>query len=220
MAWNPDVLRVQEALRSFNLYPGALDGIAGPQTAAGVLEAWGKRLDILAPDSPLMVAFRKAIASTMPTQHEVEHEVGAHLGPHPHDPRCGKWNDDGAYARAHYGWFTFPVCGRLYMHRDAAWRWMLALGEVEYRFPFLSLGKACSFCLRHRNWDPAQGWSMHCYGAIDFDLNQNGKWERVEVNLPVDTIAALAVLRSWGMRLGLDWHGASEDDMHIEATCG
>jgi hypothetical protein len=218
LPWDPRVHKLQLELRAVGLYTGKIDGRPGILTAEAVLEAWRRKLQTFDPDMPMMIGFRAAVAENMPSQREVLAEVEPYLRTDPADPRRFKWNDGGKYALANYRRWDLPVAGSLYLHRAAAWRWMLALGEIAYRYPSLSLGRTCSFNLRRRNWssDPKVGPSLHCFGAIDFDLNLNGKWERREAALPNDTRGALSVFRSWAITLGADWVGTAEDWMHCQ----
>ena len=124
--------------------------------------------------------------------------------------------------------------GTLRLHRRAAGVFIAAWADVEALFPVYRHGAACGFCLRHMNWDPAQPLTVHASGfAVDVDFDDDGAWERHEqtaayclrllqeadpgaTQAQADAMAegVYETLESWGLVLGLRWHGASEDDMH------
>jgi hypothetical protein len=217
-AWNKPTHRLQEVLIAEGLYLGKHDGQPGPKTATALVSAWRQGRPMLDPKAAVVRDFLAFMAETMPTQREVADLANRVLKSDPNDPSRGKWADGGEWAVAHIRWFDIPLLGRVRLADAAAWRLIVAFGYVELKYPGLSFGKIATICLRRKNWskDPKVGWSLHFGFAFDADLNLNGKWERDEKNLSEDMQGALVLLRLMGVTLGLDWHGASLDAMHIE----
>lgn len=190
-----------------------IDDDFGPLTAAAYVAAL--RAGAVQTTDPDVVAARQAVAARVPRQADILAQVDDWLVDDPTRHGYGTWRSEGARADAKRNLIAVdvPLLGRLILDRRAAGAVIAAWGEVEVLTSYRP-GRASSMCYRRMDRDPSRPWSVHCTGyAIDVDMDDDGRWERVEA--PVRA-AMLATLEEWGLVLGARWRGKSRDDMHIQ----
>ena len=213
---DPRILRLQSYLESLrpSVLPGEHDGRWGPDTSRSVASAL--RQGLLSPDAAILADARAVVAALAPDEDRIIGEAAQRIAPSPKDPRRGVWTDAGEWALANMRHYDIPLLRRILLHRGAFPAYLAAFSEIQARFPALRVGRASTFCLRRKNWNPASGWTSHVTGyAVDVDWDMDSKWERVE-DVTGDLAGAFAVLRSWGFVLGQDWSGKRKDSMHIQ----
>jgi len=217
------VQQFQARLQSYGLYLGPIDDDPGPSTALAYARAL--QSGPVTPGEEAVAAVRETVRRRTPKQSSLRMVYGpgdSIIADDPARPGACVFTDGGAWRTRNIRSFEVPLVGQLALHRRAAGAFISALADVRALTTYRP-GRASSYCLRHMNWNPAQPLTTHATGfAVDFDLDQDGRWERVEQDRATwwrESPAAAQVIdlmEAWGLVWGGTWGGKSRDDMHFQ----
>jgi len=206
---NATVEALQRFLVDHGIDCGDIDGVLGPKTALGALEAQ-KRGTVI--PAAMYVDLRYHVLSQVPQRKHVSQMFGQLITKDLVSPR-------GGCKLLNSGWLSnlisipmFHVKRRI--HRKVAPALILATAE------WLSTGLAWRpksvqtypGMPRHICWNPSRALSLHSWGiAIDFDPSLNPMGKRGQI-----PILFAETMERWGFTWGGRWKGAGRDDMHFE----